>query len=431
MLEYAEPASYIPKPLLGGVLSVSSLKSRLDPGVTSEAVRGELERILASPEFKASKRCQDFLQFVVDRALAGVTEDLKERTIGIEVFGRLPPYDTSADGIVRVNACEVRKRLAIYYADSARHSECRITLPTGTYLPIFSKQPKALEEVNVPLLPQAPSLPPVPGTVVANRAGSKAIAAVFRSPKFRLSMAVLIAGAVLAAAVFSVRWFEAAHSQTIVDKFWQPMFQDKTPITIVAAYVPAYDPAGSPPNGQFTLMSDQYVGGGDLVAVVQISSMLVRLGHPFDLRIGTGVSLDDLRNKPTVLIGYSSTQWQDVTRKFRFFVDDSNHGMIRDNGKPTDWYPHGATLENHAEEDYAVISRAFDPETHAMLILVSGCLQYGTEGAARTIINPELLTPALRDAPKDWQKKNLQLVVQFDVVANSPASSRVVASYYW
>jgi hypothetical protein len=105
--------------------------------------------------------------------------------------------------------------------------------------------------------------------------------------------------------------------------------------------------------------------------------------------------------------------------------------MIRDNGKPTDWYPHGETPENHSEEDYAVISRAFDPETHAMLILVSGCLQYGTEGAARLITNPELLAPALRDAPKDWQQKNLQLVIQFNVVANSPASSRVVASYYW
>ncbi len=92
-------------------------------------------------------------------------------------------------------------------------------------------------------------------------------------------------------------------------------------------------------------------------------------------------------------------------------------------------YPHGATPENHAEEDYAVISRAFDPETHAMLILVSGCLQCGTEGAARLITNPDLLAPALRNAPKDWQKNNLQLVIEFDVGANSPASSRVVAFY--
>jgi hypothetical protein len=410
---------------------VSSLKSCLDPGVTSEAVRAELERILASPEFKASKRCQDFLQFVVDRALAGATDDLKERTIGIEVFGRHPPYDTSADGIVRVNASEVRKRLAIYYADSARYSECRITLPTGTYLPVFSKPAKAIAEANIPHLPQTSVLPPTLSTIAASPAGSVVSPSSVHTRKFRRSISVLIAGVVLAAVVLSVRWIAMAHSQTIVDKFWQPMFQDKTPITIVAAYVPAYDPVGNPPNGQFTLMTDQYVGGGDLVGVVQVSSMLVRLGHPFNLRICTGVSLDDLRNKPTVLIGYSNTQWKDVTKKFRFFVDDSSHGMIRDNGKATDWYPHGATPENHADVDYAVISRAFDPETHAMLILVSGCLQYGTEGAARLITNPELLTQALRNAPKDWQQKNLQLIVQFNVVANSPASSQVVASYYW
>ncbi len=62
----------------------------VDLGVGPEIVRAELERILASPEFKASKRCQDFLQFVVERALVGLSEDLKERTIGIEVFGRPP-----------------------------------------------------------------------------------------------------------------------------------------------------------------------------------------------------------------------------------------------------------------------------------------------------------------------------------------------------
>jgi hypothetical protein len=79
----------------------------LDPGVTSEAVRAELERILASSEFKASKRCQDFLQFVVARTLAGLSDDLRERTIGIEVFGRHPSYDTGGDGIVRINASEI------------------------------------------------------------------------------------------------------------------------------------------------------------------------------------------------------------------------------------------------------------------------------------------------------------------------------------
>jgi hypothetical protein len=401
--------------------------SFLDPTVTSEAVRAELERILASPEFKASKRCQDFLQFVVARTLDGLSEDLRERTIGIEVFGRHPSYDTGGDGIVRINASEIRKRLAIYYGDPARYSECRITLPTGSYVPLFAKPAKAMGEVNSPQLPQPIVLAPVG----ASHAELRLPRAALQSPRFGRGVSLLIAVLVLAAAVPFLRWLHVRHSQTIVDQFWQPMFQSRVPITIVAAYVPAYDSVTTPPNGQFTLMTDQYVGGGDLVATIHISSMLVRLGQPFNLRMSTGVSLDDLRDTPAVLIGYSNTQWRDVTRKFRFFADNSTHGMITDNGKRTEWYPHGETPENHTEEDYAVVSRAFDPETHAMLILVSGCLQYGTEGAARLITDPALLAAALHDAPKDWQHKNLQLVIQFNVVANSPASSRVVASHYW
>jgi hypothetical protein len=396
----------------------------VDQGIRPEVVRAELERILASPEFKASKRCQDFLQFVVEHALTGLSEDLKERTIGIEVFSRLPSYNTGTDGIVRINASEVRKRLAIYYAHPAACSECRITLPTGSYVPSFEKPARTTTEVSLPQILQPTALSPVESF----REGLAVTPGTVPRPIFRRRILVL-AVAVLAISVLPVRWLYAHHSQTVVDQFWQPMFQGRTPIMIVPAYVPAYDPTGNPPNGKFTLMADQYVGGGDLVAAVQISSMLARLDHPFNLSLGA--SLDDLRNTPTVLIGYSSTQWRDVTRNFRFFVDDNSHGMIRDYGKPTEWYPHAETPEHHTNEDYGVISRAFDPETHAMLILVSGCMQYGTEGTARLITNPELLATALHNAPKDWQKKNLQLVIQFNVVANSPASSRVVASHYW
>jgi hypothetical protein len=70
--------------------------------------------------------------------------------------------------------------------------------------------------------------------------------------------------------------------------------------------------------------------------------------------------------------------------------------MILDNGKPIEWYPHHQTPQHHTEEDYAVISRAFDPETHSMLILISGCMQYGTEDAARLITSSDLLAPMLR-----------------------------------
>jgi hypothetical protein len=417
----------------------------LDSGVAQDAVRLELGAILASPEFKASRRCQDFLKFVVERTIAGVSEGLKERTIGIEVFGRPPSYDTSADGIVRLNASEVRKRLAIYYADPAQHPELRISLPVGSYVPQFSRIEKAPGNGTLAHASDAS----LPGPVLVN--GIALPPETLHNLKPRRRLVFWTVAIVLVAALASVRWFDLRPSQTIVDQFWQPLLQAPGPILIVPAYVPVYAPASDTPayvpgsnalpsvlsasitprHDPFTLLTDQYVGGGDLVAAVQVSSMLMRLRHPINLRMSAQVSLDDLRNTPTVLIGYSSTQWADVTNKFRFFVDDSTFGMIRDNGKPTDWYPHHETLQHHTDEDYAVISRAFDPETRSMLILISGCMQYGTEGAARLITSPELLSAALRGAPKDWQQKNIQLVIQLDVVANSPASSKVVAAYYW
>ena len=75
-------------------------------------IRNQLERILAHPQFQNSRRYPALLRYVVERTLDGNGSSLKERTIGIEVFGREPNYDTNQDHTVRTSAGEVRKRLA-------------------------------------------------------------------------------------------------------------------------------------------------------------------------------------------------------------------------------------------------------------------------------------------------------------------------------
>jgi hypothetical protein len=101
------------------------------------SVRSEVEAVIASAAFAASKRCQDFLRLVVEHALAGRFDSLKERMIGAEMFGRPVDYDTSNDAVVRVRATEVRKRLAQYYSGVATPPTVRIELPQGSYLPSF------------------------------------------------------------------------------------------------------------------------------------------------------------------------------------------------------------------------------------------------------------------------------------------------------
>src|SRR5947209_8196995 len=77
---------------------------------TAAEIREELNRVLNSQEFRSSRRSQEFLRYVVENTLAGKAESLKERTIGIDVYGRPESYDPADDATVRVKAGEVRKR---------------------------------------------------------------------------------------------------------------------------------------------------------------------------------------------------------------------------------------------------------------------------------------------------------------------------------
>src|ERR1700752_1610517 len=81
----------------------------------SDEVRNQLARLLASPLFHHSKHYPSFLRYVVNETLDGHGSHLKERALGVEVFGRGADYDTNADPVVRTSACEVRKRIAQYY----------------------------------------------------------------------------------------------------------------------------------------------------------------------------------------------------------------------------------------------------------------------------------------------------------------------------
>jgi TolB-like protein len=112
--------------------------------------------VIASRAFAGSKRAQDFLQLIVEHALAGRFDSLRERVIGAEMFGRPINYDTANDAVVRVKATEVRKKLAQYYQESEKKTAVRIELPIGSYVPKFqwgsletSAQPSA--ETHLPV----------------------------------------------------------------------------------------------------------------------------------------------------------------------------------------------------------------------------------------------------------------------------------------
>jgi TolB-like protein/Flp pilus assembly protein TadD len=100
-------------------------------------VRHHLQQVISSHAFAGSKRTQDFLHLIVDHALEGDIDRLRERMIGAEMFGRPVGYDTGNDSVVRVKATEVRKKLAEYYLETDNKHPVHIELPRGSYVPRF------------------------------------------------------------------------------------------------------------------------------------------------------------------------------------------------------------------------------------------------------------------------------------------------------
>jgi TolB-like protein/Tfp pilus assembly protein PilF len=127
-------------------------------------VRDHLKDVFASRAFAGSKRAQDFLQLIVEHALAGRLDNLRERMIGAEMFGRRIDYDTANDGVVRVKATEVRRKLAQYYQESTKPPLVRIELPSGSYVPKFHWQAPCESLAD---LQSAPPAPTEPSTIAA------------------------------------------------------------------------------------------------------------------------------------------------------------------------------------------------------------------------------------------------------------------------
>src|ERR1700749_803338 len=128
-------------------------------------VRQHLQEVLGSAAFRGSHRSAQFLKHIVEQSIAGRFESLKERSIGIELFGRAPTYDTGEDAIVRVTASDVRKRLLQHYGTHGTSSEARLVLPLGSYVPELRRDFQVPESMpadpSEPVVTMAPLPPPV------------------------------------------------------------------------------------------------------------------------------------------------------------------------------------------------------------------------------------------------------------------------------
>ena len=160
------------------------------PHTTAE--RLELERVLASRSFAKTPRLSSLLAFIVAHSLEGRRENLTEQQIGMNVFGRVPGYNSSEDTIVRVTVRQLRQRLELYYSAEGADDPMRIDIAKGSYVATVEKH----QVKHLPMTPVSPVPAPLPPDTAPRRLERLTGRSVHLLLITVLSMAVLVLGAI-------------------------------------------------------------------------------------------------------------------------------------------------------------------------------------------------------------------------------------------
>ena len=402
-------------------------------------IRVQLQRILNSPGFRTSKRYPRVLRYLVDRALENSQEAVKERTIGVEVLGRDPDYDTNQDPTVRVVAGEIRKRLLSYYGEPEHAAEFRIELPIGSYTPRFS----------------IPASPSVAGPLMA--AERPILAEPAPEVKRKRGWSVWALGASFAAALLVFAVSRLIEPRTALDRFWDPVVHGSPTVLLSVAEKAAWgaqprldDPmqpsaisATSPdlngaPNSLHRFLAVQpTVSIMNLTATSNIAGFLRPRTSRELIRPASATSLADLRQGPAVLIGSFTNYWtMHVSEDLRFQLRRSDAlgiSWVEDRQNPgnADWAVKLNDPLTEAQRDYAIITRIRDSSTGQIVVSIAGLTPIGTLAASEFLMDRGDWDTVARGAPRDWEHKNLQLVIAVSVINGNGGSPTLVATCFW
>jgi hypothetical protein len=412
-----------------------------------QQIREQLGRVLESGPFRTSKRYPALLTYVVEKALQNDTEALKERTLGVEVFHRLPQYDTNADPVVRIAASEVRKRLAQYYYDSSRSSEIHIELPPGSYVPEFYVSTKDGEKPDGDERPGS-TAPSQEASVTSPSLSAPSAAVGKMQWRVVLPIICLILGFFGGAIANRMQNRVASAPLSPIDEFWRPLIS--APGTVWLCVGESYvsrielDPNGARNrfDSRYSLSSDQRktypaLNLADSTALARVAGLLQSRNKNYSVHGESETTFSDLVNQPSILIGSFNNDWTiRLSDQLRFHFEmnrDTGEQWIVDRQKPNEKI--GVHSFNLAAQDtsdaYAIISRVRDPSTGQMVVALAGVSANGTKAAGTFVSDPTYLDELAKRASRNWQNANLQIVIASSIVDGSLGPPRVVSYYAW
>ena len=401
------------------------------------AVHQQLEKLLATPLFNSSKRYPSFLKYVVTHSLAGQTDQLKERILGVEIFGRSADYDTNTDPIVRVTAAEIRKRIEQYYQDPKHSQEIRLYLPAGSYAPQYSwpGHRSGLSASATDALPRGDGstlILPTDTQSAASRSGRVVLTIV--KPAVAVLL-LLLAGA--SAAIWS------ASRPPALKQFWEPFVKSSEPVLFCIADQSQYSTIklrdAADPQREVTLTDSMVtIIIDDVSPLVNVAGLLRTYGKTYRVQGEATTSLTDLRRGPSVFIGAFDNGWTlRLTSPLRFhFANDRDMTQfwIEDRANPGkgSWMlDRTVQQQTGTYKDYAIVARLVDPNTDQFVVVAAGIGRGGTVAAGEFLVDANRMEDMLKQVPRNWKQKNMEIVLETQVIQGRSGPPRITAVHVW
>ncbi|WP_157478168.1 hypothetical protein [Granulicella tundricola] len=402
-----------------------------------EDIDRQVERILEHPLFHQSKRLPIFLRYIVDTSLAqGGQGSTKERTVGIEVFGRKPDYDNNSDPIVRVTATELRKKLAQYYYEDGHSDEIRIELPPGSYLPRFRRSVRedaaAADQAEQPQADLAEAVTPAGETPVEavqelpEGTGRQRLSGL-RWPLVAGTLGVLLVG--VTGALIQRMWKQ---SHTPQDQFWSGLMANSERALIVMPVIGSDNIKDAETQRRSVSVSPN-LSLEDTDIGARIASQIDRQGRRFQFVSSSEVALDQLQTEPAILIGALDNAWTiRLMRDLPFVFEeapDHRTGRILDSssGGAKSWTVDIDMPHKRIAHDYGIVARFTSRLTGEPVVVVAGISSQGTQAAGKLLTSPEF--ESIRAIAQG--NANFEVIIETEAVDGHGARPQIVVSKVW
>jgi hypothetical protein len=368
--------------------------------------REALRRILASRLFaEAPGQCK-LLSYLAEKSLAGTADELKEYSIGTDLFAKPETYSPQSDPSVRMQTSRLRSRLDEYYRTEGADSEVVIRLPKGTFTLVFQPRPAAANSavdsghaasVAASFAQRLKHLPWRRGLIAA---------------AFMILMAVLIyQGLVVQQLKEEVRKNQLDAN---VARLWQPLLVSPRPLTLVIGmplwirlrggyfrHISVSSPADIPDSKTvqeiFRLAGETptrieygFNGLGETVEAFLLGRLFQAARKPVAICRSNTLSWEELRSQDVVLLG--SSKGNPHMRDMPMLV---NYRLVRggiqvvnpSKGEPALYEP---TLNAKEETvaDYAVVARLPGIGGNGYIMILGAESTAGNWAAAEAMTDP-------------------------------------------